>query len=65
MTEKRYGILIASSKYPNEPGLEDLRFPENDVDAMNEVLTSKEYGQFTETFVFKNAPHQFIASPVF
>jgi hypothetical protein len=57
MTEKRYGILIASSKYPDEPGLEDLRFPENDVDAINEVLTSKDYGQFTETFVFKNAPH--------
>lgn len=57
MAENRYGILIASSKYPGEPGLEDLRFPENDVDGMNEVLISPDHGRFTETFVFKNAPH--------
>ncbi|MGR0482160.1 MAG: caspase family protein [Candidatus Electronema sp. V4] len=56
MAEKRYAILIASSKYPDEPGLTPLRCPENDVDTVNEILSSHEFGQFTETFVFKNKP---------
>ncbi|MGR0480449.1 MAG: caspase, EACC1-associated type [Candidatus Electronema sp. V4] len=56
MAGKRYAILIASSKYPDEPGLTELRCPENDVDALNEVLRSPDFGQFTETVVFKNAP---------
>ncbi|MCW5212416.1 DUF1566 domain-containing protein [Desulfobulbus sp. TB] len=53
-TEKRYAILIGSSKYPDEPGLTELRCPENDVDAVNKILTSHDYGQFTKTLVFKN-----------
>ncbi|MCW5206631.1 DUF1566 domain-containing protein [Desulfobulbus sp. F5] len=56
MAGKRYAILIASSKYPDEPGLAPLRCPENDVDALNEILGSPDFGQFTETFVLKNAP---------
>ena len=56
MAEKRYAILIASSKYPDEPGLTELRCPENDVDAMGEVLLSPDFGGFAETFVFKNRP---------
>lgn len=56
MASKRYAILIASSKYPDEPGLTPLRCPENDVDALNEVLRSPDFGQFAETFVLKNAP---------
>ena len=54
--EKRYAILIASSCYPNEPGLKDLRCPENDVDALDAVLRSPDFGGFAETFVFKNRP---------
>ena len=54
MAEKRYAILIASSEYPEESGLSPLRCPENDVDAVNEILTSHDYGQFTEILVFKN-----------
>ncbi len=57
MSERRFGILIASSRFPDEPKLEDLRFPENDVDGFNEILTSKDHGQFTETFVLKNKLH--------
>ncbi|MBW2663379.1 MAG: SUMF1/EgtB/PvdO family nonheme iron enzyme [Deltaproteobacteria bacterium] len=57
MSDRRYGILIASSRFPNEPKLEDLRCPENDVDGLNEVLSSKVYGQFTNTFLLKNVPN--------
>ena len=56
MAGKRFAILIASSRYPDEPGLTPLRCPENDVDALNEVLRSPDFGQFTKTVVLKNAP---------
>ncbi len=56
MTGKRYAILIASSKFPEEPGLTELRCPENDVDALAEVLRSPDLGQFSEVVVLKNAP---------
>ncbi len=32
MNGKRYGILIANSRFPEEPKLTDLRCPENDAD---------------------------------
>ena len=57
MTERRYAILIASDRYPDEPLLEDLRCPENDVDALNQLLSSENHGQFTETYPLKNLPH--------
>ena len=57
MAERRYGILIASSQFPKEPKLENLRCPENDVDALNKILTSKAHGEFIKTFTLKNAPH--------
>jgi hypothetical protein len=57
MNERRYGILIASSRFPNESLLEDLRCPENDVDGMNEVLSSEALGGFDETICLKNLPH--------
>ena len=31
---KRYGVLIASSRFPDEPKLTDLNCPENDVDGL-------------------------------
>ncbi len=58
MSERRYAVLIASSRYPREPKLPDLRCPENDVDGFNGILISAEHGEFTETFVLKNVPHQ-------
>ena len=57
MSERRIGILIASSRFPEESKLEDLRFPENDVDGLNEILTSQDHGQFTQTFLLKNKLH--------
>jgi hypothetical protein len=57
MSERRFAILIASSRFPDDPKLEDLRCPENDVDGLNEILTSKDHGEFTDTFVLKNKPH--------
>lgn len=57
MSERRLGILIGSSRFPDEPKLEALRFPENDVDGLNEILTSKNHGQFTQTYVLKNKLH--------
>ncbi|CAK8722426.1 hypothetical protein GCAAIG_12085 [Candidatus Electronema halotolerans] len=54
MAGKRFAILIAGSKFPDEPGLTELRCPENDVDALNELLVSPDLGRFTETVVFKN-----------
>ncbi|MCI5157308.1 MAG: DUF1566 domain-containing protein [Candidatus Electrothrix sp. AUS1_2] len=56
MPEKRYAILIASSEYSPESGLTRLRCPENDVRAVDEILRSPDFGNFTETFVFRNAP---------
>ncbi|RWX46317.1 Formylglycine-generating enzyme, required for sulfatase activity, contains SUMF1/FGE domain [Candidatus Electrothrix aarhusensis] len=56
MAEKRYAILIASSEYSEESGLRRLRCPENDVRAVDEILCSPDFGQFTETFVLRNAP---------
>ncbi len=56
MAENRYAILIASSEYSDESGLPPLRCPENDVDAVDEILCSPDFGRFTKTFVFRNAP---------
>ncbi|MCI5147667.1 MAG: ABC transporter substrate-binding protein, partial [Candidatus Electrothrix sp. AR3] len=64
MPEKRYAILIASSSYPNEPGLSTLRCPQQDVDAVDAILRSPEFGQFNETFVFKNRPNHVIQEKI-
>jgi len=55
MSEKRYAVLIASSEY-QDTNLQNLRYPENDVDGLNEVLSSEKYGNFSETFILKNRP---------
>jgi formylglycine-generating enzyme required for sulfatase activity len=54
MNERRYAVLIASSRFPDYPGLEDLKFPENDVDRLDEVLKDPARGAFTDTVVLKN-----------
>ncbi len=53
---KRYGVLIASSSFPDEPKLHDLNCPENDVDGLYEVLTDDSIGAFSELQVVKNEP---------
>ncbi len=57
MSDRRYGVLIGNSHFPNEDKLQDLRCPANDVDGLNELLLSQLHGGFTETFVLKDRPH--------
>jgi Caspase domain len=54
MAGRRYAILIASSRFPEEPRLEDLRLPENDVDGLNAVLSLEDRGGFTDLVILKN-----------
>jgi formylglycine-generating enzyme required for sulfatase activity len=56
MAERRFGILIGSSYFPEEPKLETLRFPENDVEALRAVLSDPDRGAFHELELFKNRP---------
>jgi uncharacterized RDD family membrane protein YckC len=56
MSEIRSAVLIASGRFPEEQALEDLRCPERDVDALNEVLASPARGGFSQTHVLKNVP---------
>ncbi|MGF1623339.1 MAG: caspase domain-containing protein [Alphaproteobacteria bacterium] len=57
MSGKRYAVLIASSYFPREPGLQPLTLPENDVDGMHAVLAAPEFGGFTDAVIVKNRPH--------
>jgi len=59
MSARRHAILIASSKYESDPKLlPELRCPENDVEALSNILTSEKHGLFTraDTIVLKNEP---------
>ena len=64
MTEQRYAILIASSEFPLEDKLDDLRCPVNDVEGFNEILISKNRGAFTHTTLLKNKPHHEILQAI-
>lgn len=57
MTDRRIAILIASSHFPKEPRLDNLHYPENDVDGLVNVLISKDRGGFDEVTTLKNKPH--------
>ena len=56
MIKNRYAILIASSIY-QDSNLDCLVGPENDVDGLDEILRSQDYGKFCETHVLKNENH--------
>lgn len=59
MSERRYAILIASSKYACDPKrLPELRCPENDVEALGNILTSEQHGLFDrpDVLALKNKP---------
>ena len=56
MTEQRYAILIASSQFEDQ-NLQKLQCPENDVDGLDRILKSEEYGNFSNTIPLKNTPH--------
>jgi hypothetical protein len=64
MSERRFGVLIASSQYQDSK-LENLRCPENDVDGLNAVLKSKEFGDFAETYVLKNKSHDEVLTKIY
>ena len=56
MTEQRYAILIASSQFEDQ-NLQTLQCPENDVDGLDKILKSKDYGNFSSTLLLKNIPN--------
>jgi hypothetical protein len=56
MIEKRYAILIGSSSF-QDPMLQNLRCPENDVDGLYNVLSAEDLGNFDEVIPLKNLPH--------
>jgi formylglycine-generating enzyme required for sulfatase activity len=53
---QRRAILIAASEFAEEPSLQTLRCPKNDVTALAEALTSPEFGLFTDPLIFVNEP---------
>jgi formylglycine-generating enzyme required for sulfatase activity len=53
---RRTAILIAASEFPEEPSLQTLRCPKNDVAGLAEALTSPDFGLFTEPLTFINEP---------
>lgn len=57
MTGRRYAVLIASSRFPDEPALQSLSLPERDVDGMQAVLSAPDLGGFIDPIVIKNRPH--------
>src|SRR5215470_5675185 len=57
MTEgRRKAIMIAASEFPEEPSLQTLRCPKNDVKGLAEALTSPDFGMFTDPLTFINEP---------
>jgi hypothetical protein len=56
MQGKRYAVLIGNGKYPEDARLQPLRCPAQDIDDLEKVLKSKEYGDFDEVLVLKDAP---------
>ncbi|NNF99819.1 MAG: hypothetical protein HKM93_10610 [Desulfobacteraceae bacterium] len=60
MKSQRIAILIAGSRFPKEPKLETLRYPENDVDGLHDVLSDIDRGGFDNILVFKNESHSTI-----
>src|SRR5262245_44279500 len=62
--EHRYAILIGNSEFQEEPSLKALRCPKNDAEGMAAVLTSPDFGLFTERQVFVNDPHGGVARAV-
>src|SRR5215510_2344344 len=53
---RRKAILIAASEYPEEPSLQTLRCPKNDVTGLADALTSADFGLFTDPLTFINQP---------
>ncbi len=54
---RRHAILIAAGQFPNDPSLQTLRCPKNDVEGLAETLTSPDYGLFSDPMISINDPH--------
>lgn len=57
MQGRRYAVLIAAGRFPDEPRLFPLACPENDVADLDQVLRDESLGGFTATTVLANRPH--------
>jgi hypothetical protein len=57
MHGRRYAVLIAASRFPDEPRLFPLACPENDVADLDHLLRDESLGGFTATSVLANRPH--------
>jgi hypothetical protein len=53
----KYAILIGSSEFPEDHSLTPLRCPKNDVEGVATILSSSDFGLFTEPQSFVNKPH--------
>lgn len=58
MSQGCHALLIGNSTFPAEAKLPSLHYPENDVDALNELRTSEDHGIFSAPCVLKNRPSQ-------
>ncbi len=56
MSGRRLAILIASSRFPEDSALTDLRCTENDVDGLEAVLGSGDHGRYDDISSLKNVP---------
>ena len=54
MTSRRLAVLLGNSEFPEEPKLEDLLAPVNDVDNFAKVLSSESRGGFPNVSALKN-----------
>jgi Caspase domain len=54
MAQRKIAILAGNTVYPEEPALQALRCPKNDVDDLDRLLSDPQIGGFTETYSFIN-----------
>ncbi|MCX6632756.1 MAG: caspase family protein, partial [Candidatus Solibacter sp.] len=57
MAERRFGVLIASSRFPADSGMLPLRCPDNDADGLFDILTGSGDFLAEDVHVLKNALH--------
>ncbi len=58
MSYNKFGILIANQDYPDGSGFQPLVCPHNDVEALQEVLSHPDHGEFTQVVVLKEKPRR-------
>jgi uncharacterized caspase-like protein len=56
---RKVAFLVANDKFPEDPSIPSLRFPQNDANDLAEILGDKETCGF-ETRVYLNKPSQFV-----